>query len=241
MKRRRATWPKAVGVEGDLRERIKAEGSITANGALLCLTTVRHYLSVKEACFRIREENDYEGGVEGAAVMQLEPRARQLSPEPRLPPVMTRHLPPQSTDTMLPSDSVSGIKPISDKMQPQNQRQALHAYSMANNGIISRSIIKTKKSWPPANCSMSGRRTAAPAACGCARTKETGPVPAASRPTAASVRRTAGRPEKCCSLRRSTPHGRSCQQRLSEAVAPCPGNQRLPAVSGPPCHLRRGP
>ena len=41
MKRRRATWPKAVGGEGDLRERIKAEGGITASGALLCQTTVR--------------------------------------------------------------------------------------------------------------------------------------------------------------------------------------------------------
>ena len=68
--------------EGDLRERVKVEGGITASGALLCPTTVRHYLSVKEACFRLREENDYEGGVEGAAVMQLEPRSRQHSPEP---------------------------------------------------------------------------------------------------------------------------------------------------------------
>ena len=31
----------AVGGEGDLRERIKAEGGITASGALLCLTIVR--------------------------------------------------------------------------------------------------------------------------------------------------------------------------------------------------------
>ena len=39
--RRRATWPEAVGGEGDLRERIKAEACMAANSAILCPTTPR--------------------------------------------------------------------------------------------------------------------------------------------------------------------------------------------------------
>ena len=70
-----------------MRERIKAEACRAAISAILCPTTVRHYLSVKEACFRLREENDYEGGVGWAAALRLEPRSRQFSPEPnRLQP-----------------------------------------------------------------------------------------------------------------------------------------------------------
>ena len=56
--RRKASAGRRTGGEGDLRERIKAEGSITASGALVCLTTVGHSRSVAET---MTKKEEFEG------------------------------------------------------------------------------------------------------------------------------------------------------------------------------------